>query len=155
MKEEILPPLLEEDKMLAGLAYPLWFLTAWMTLLSDKKEEPFLRFNCIQAIVFGIISFVGFVVFVLIFSFLFRVIPFLANFGLGTLYALLFVFFSIVFMALVALNLFYAYRASQGTFFYIPFIGGIVDRFYYGPGEREDVVEIEEVDINEDISTWK
>ena len=154
MREEILPPILEEDKMLAGLAYPLWFLTAWMTLLSGKREEPFLRFHCIQALVYGILVTVGFIVFILVTAFVFRLIPFFATFGFGILYALLFVLYSLMFMAIIALTLFYAYRAGQGTFFHIPLIGGIVDRIFYGPQESESILDIEE-EVEGDISSWK
>ncbi|MCL5037774.1 MAG: DUF4870 domain-containing protein [Chloroflexi bacterium] len=155
MKEELLPPLLEEDRMLAGLAYPFWFLTAWMTLLSEKREEPFLRFNCIQAIVFGISSTIGFILFVIISTFLFRIIPFLASFGFGTLMALLYLALGILFMALIALMMFYAYRASQGVFFHVPFISRIVDRLFYGPEEKEQGQEFDEIDMDVDISEWK
>ncbi len=72
---KLLPPLEPQDSMIAAMAYPFWPLMGPYILLSDKKNEPFVRFHAMQGIAVGAIV-TAFALFALIISaFLFRSAP--------------------------------------------------------------------------------
>ncbi|MFH1453112.1 MAG: hypothetical protein ABIH00_03930, partial [Armatimonadota bacterium] len=51
---EILPPINEEDKFIAALSYPFWFVVSWLILITDKKKEPFLFCHAYQSLFLGL-----------------------------------------------------------------------------------------------------
>jgi uncharacterized membrane protein len=55
-EDEVLPPLSSEDKMLSGVCYPFWMAVPWFVLFSPKREDPFLTFHAIQALVLGLLG---------------------------------------------------------------------------------------------------
>jgi hypothetical protein len=72
---EILPPVTEEDKMLSGLVYPAWFVAPFFVLASPKREDPFLHFHALQALLFGALSCVAGFVLMLALWVTMRIIP--------------------------------------------------------------------------------
>jgi len=136
--EEILPPLKDEDKMISGMCYPLWFVIPAMVLLSNKKNEPFLKFNALQALFLGLISSIGYVLVSFVVFFILRFIP-AANPILGTFVFTCIVLMSIVFLALVILLFYYANQALRGEFFQVPYLGKWIERFFPEYNDDQDL----------------
>lgn len=134
-REEILPPLTEDEKMWSGLCYPFWFVFSPWTLKTDKKKELFVYFHALQGLYYGIFTgIVTFVFFIFIFiSFflpqiqipkdpyedvsMFRVM------GCGTLAVIFSIFFIFFILVVVFLTLYFGWKAASGKIFKIPFIG--------------------------------
>lgn len=133
---EILPPLEEEDKMLAALAYPFWFVVSWMILLSGKKKDPFVKFHALQALFHGIISTLAIVLLIAAFYLVFLILPGLGNLAMGIFFLVAFMVVSLLALALLLLVFFFAYRASEGKYFKIPVLGNFIERTYM-PKDRE------------------
>jgi uncharacterized membrane protein len=51
--EQLIPPLTEDEKMIAGSCYLLWPVVSPWVLLSQKKDNPFLLFHALQSIYLG------------------------------------------------------------------------------------------------------
>lgn len=120
---EILPPLSEEDRMLAGLGYPFWPVVPPLVLLSARREEPFVHFHALQALGLGVVSSGGGLVLALFTWLVLKVLPgnsptFSGVVGLGVF---AFGFFSVLFYFVFLF--FTAWRASAGRFLRLPFLG--------------------------------
>jgi uncharacterized membrane protein len=49
-----------EDRLFAGLSYPFWFVCFPIFLISEKRQaNPFLRFHAYQAVVLGLMFWLG------------------------------------------------------------------------------------------------
>ncbi len=136
--EEILPPLQEEDKIIAGLCYPLWFLISWMVLISGKKNEPFVKFHAIQSLFLGGITTVGTLVLLFLLYLFFRIAPSSSLLGMGLFVIIVIIGVSVLFLAITALIFYYAFKALNGEFFQIIFIGKLTERFFPEYQERVD-----------------
>ncbi len=134
-EEEILPPLSEEDKMIAGLCYPLWFGFSPYVLNSKKRQELYLYFHALQGLYYGIVTSVGlFISFILIYLIVFyRRVGNLVNpqgdfskqLSCGVVAIIIFALFlfGLVFVAFFTLWL--GWKASSGSMFRLPIIGKI------------------------------
>ena len=134
-REEILPPLSEDDKMLSGLCYPLWFLACPYVLLTEKKKELFLYFHALQGLIYGAgtTTFTFFSVLFVYMVFFFRNPKQVVNpdakfetemaFSTVSVFILLGIFFLVVLLLL--LTLYFGWKASTGKVFRFPVIGGL------------------------------
>lgn len=109
--------------MLAGLPYVVWPIGSLFILGSRKKEDPFLHYHAVQALLSGAVM-AAFVLGLILFYFLaFRVAPGTASyggglFGLGVLLSGLGVGFAVLLTAV-----FLGWRATEGEMLRIPFLG--------------------------------
>lgn len=133
--EEILPPLSEDDKMLAGLCYPFWFLFSPYVLYSEKKKELFLYFHSLQGLYYGALS-TGFMLITFLFIYLvffYRKVQNLASpsgqfdnqLTCGTLSIVALSVFFLVLVSYIFFLLWLGYKASTGIIFKLPVIGSI------------------------------
>jgi len=148
--EEILPPLKDEDLMIAGMCYPLWFVIPFMVLFSGKKNEPYLKFNALQSLFLGLVSSVGYLLLLFVVFFVIRFIP-AANPILGTFILLCIIALTIVFLALIILLFYYASRALKGEFFEVPYLGSWLERFFPEYQEKTDSWPPDATDQEESI----
>ncbi|MEW6284342.1 MAG: hypothetical protein AB1758_37350, partial [Candidatus Eremiobacterota bacterium] len=136
----ILPPVQEDDRMLAGLCYPFWFFVGPLVLFSSRRREPFLQFHARQGLYSGAASILGTLLVTLIVWLLFQILspgvpdpgtiakagP-AGTGGRGTVAGFLGVFlFGAAWLGLLfgfCLFLFLGYRASAGEFMMLPWIG--------------------------------
>lgn len=128
LKPEILPPLNEDDKMLAALGYLLWFIVPPVILFSEKKKEPFLHFHSVQALIFGGGITVIFGIILLIFVGISRLFASGGSLVMGTVFVISFLILSLIFVILAGLFIYYSYKCLQGEVFLIPFAGEITRR---------------------------
>ncbi len=118
---KILPPVQEDNKMLAGLAYPFWFVVVPFALFSSRREEPFVQFHARQALGLGVGSLVAsFAGSFLVWAFM-QVLPAGSFSGLAGVLA--FAGLWLVFLFLFFLFFFLGYRASTGEFLMLPVLG--------------------------------
>ena len=123
----ILPPISEDDKMLAGFPYVVWPIGSLFILASRKKEDPFLYYHAVQALLVG--ALLGFFSFLLIaFLFIcFRFMPGSSSY-IPTFFSLGFLFaggFAVLAVLLTAI--FLGWRATEGEMLRIPFIGDFAE----------------------------
>ncbi len=133
--DEILPPLSEDDRMLSGLCYPLWFLACPYVLLTNKKNELFLYFHALQGLFYGagvtVISF--FSVLFVYFAFFFRTTNNLINpdarfdtqMTLSTLSVLMLSLILFLVVLALFLTMYFGWKASVGKIFRLPVIGSL------------------------------
>lgn len=93
----------ENDRLMAALAYFLWFIGSAIILLSaDMKERPYLRYHAIQALgLSAVLAVASFILIVL--SFVFCCI-------------------GVLLLVPLAITLYYTYQAYQGEYFKVPVI---------------------------------
>lgn len=125
---KVLPPITDDDKMLAGLPYVVWPIGSGFILLSRKKEDPFLCYHAVQALLSGALMAVA-ILAVVFFLFLgFRVLPGSASYApavisLGTLVggggAVVVVFLTALFLG---------WRATEGEMLRLPFLGDFAEQ---------------------------
>jgi len=107
-----------ENRLLAALGYPIW-VVALIVLLTDLKQNPFMRLHAVQALGYTIAWVVVAIGLGILTS-----LP-----GLWTLGFLV----PLGYLAWFVLALFYAYRAYQGETFRIPVVSDVTAR-YTGSG---------------------
>ena len=119
----ILPPYHEDDRMLSGLAYPLWPFICPIILLGEKKKEPFVHFHAIQALAVGVLSLAGAIVISIVTFLLLWLLPssFVTFSGFVGLTVFLVVTFAFFFW--FAVIIYIAWQASSGNFLRLPFLG--------------------------------
>jgi uncharacterized membrane protein len=118
---KILPPIREDDKMLAGLTYPFWFLVVPFVMFSSRREEPFVQFHARQSLWLGAASLLGTVLGAFLCWAFMAVMPSGAASGLMGLAAIAGLW--VVFLFLFFLFFFMGDRASTGEFMKLPFVG--------------------------------
>ncbi len=109
--------------MLSGLCYPFWPLVPPMVLLGARREEPFVHFHALQALALGFLSTGGCLLLAGFVWLTLKVLPggsptFSGIVGLGVFSA---GFFVLVFY--VSFLLYTAWRAGDGRFLRLPFVG--------------------------------
>lgn len=113
--------------MLAGLPYLLWPIGSVFILASRKKEDPFLYYHAVQALIWGCSVLICTLVSLVVLAITFRLAPssggyFSGFFGVGILLAAGFmgmmVFFSAIFLG---------WRATEGEMLKIPFMGDFAE----------------------------
>lgn len=138
---KILPPLQEEDNMIAALSYPFWFVVSWLVLLSHKKEEPFVKFHAIQSLLFGIfISFASLLLIAVLWG-VFQLVPSIGKMlsgevwkgymWKGLFFIIILTIFYFIFIVGCVIVYYYAYRAYKGDYFKIPIIGNMIENRYF------------------------
>lgn len=114
--------------MLAGLPYVVWPIGSFFILASRKKEEPFLCYHAIQALLSGAIMCL-LVLGVTVLLFLgFRVLPGSASYApavisLGTLGV-----GAVTLVSLFLSALFLGWRATEGEMLRLPFLGDFAEQ---------------------------
>lgn len=119
----ILPPYQENDRMLSGLAYPLWPFFCPLILLGFRREEPFVHFHALQALALGVLS-LGAALLLFLASFLFLwLLPssFITFSGVAGL--TLFITLGFVLFFWLSFIIYLAWQASSGQFLRLPFVG--------------------------------
>lgn len=109
----------DENKLLAALGYPIGII-ALVVLLTDMKQNKFMRYHAVQAlgfIVAGLILLIGLGI---VFSIIIAVAPFLFPLAFLT---------PLVSLAWLVLSFFYAYRAYQGKMFAIPIVSTYTKKY--------------------------
>jgi uncharacterized membrane protein len=134
-KNEVLPPLGEDDKMLAGLCYPLWPFAGPWALFTHRRKELFVYFHALQGIYLGaattVISFFSLLFVYLIFFFrnpkniIDPKVKFDGQVTCGTASVIVLMFLLLALMFVLFYNLWLGWKASQGKIFRLPLIGDI------------------------------
>ncbi len=112
-----------ENRLLAALGYPLW-IVALIVVLTEMKQDPFMRYHGWQALFWGIAWFVlwvGLSVIGTILSF----VPIL-----GFLFQ--FLAWTVLFIAWAVLSLVYAVRTYRGERFEIPVVTDFARKYMLG-----------------------
>jgi len=108
----------KDSNLMAALGYIIGLLA--IVLFFIKKEDKFVRFHALQAVLFSLAFFVIIVVVVII-SVVAAFVP-----GVGQVIGCVFTIIELVLLlAYVAADLYAAYMAYQGTWWELPVIGGI------------------------------
>ncbi len=139
---KILPPLEDDDTMIAALCYPFWYIASWMVFLSKKKDEPFVKFHAIQSLYFGLALLLINLLLTLIVFGISRCVPSAAGIirqdvvWKGYMWKGLFLLgVFLVYLFLVVLGMivvfYYAYKTYRGVYFKIPFIGQRIEDRYF------------------------
>jgi uncharacterized membrane protein len=137
--EQIIPPLSDDDKMVAGMCYPAWFAASPWVLLSDRKNEPFLYFHALQSVFLGaattILSIISLLLMYLLFfhgslKSLSNQTPDLQRqMGCGLVSIMVFTVFLLVVMGIFFFQLWLGGKASSGSLFKLPLIGQLSYEF--------------------------
>ena len=108
----------DNDKLLAALSYPIWLVAVFVLISENNKTRPFQRYHAVQALGFAVAAFCLYVVVGCLY-FIVTVIATAVADALGTLVACLAV---PIWLAPLAVALWFAYRAYQGEKFEIPYL---------------------------------
>lgn len=109
--------------MLAGLPYVVWPIGSLFILASRKKEDPFLHYHAVQALLAGGAMALGVLIVILVMIVGFRVMPGSASYipaflGFGTI-----VVSGSVALAILLTAVFLGWRATEGEMLKIPILG--------------------------------
>jgi uncharacterized membrane protein len=111
----------DNDKLIAALSYPIWFI-ALVPLLTEGKNRPFQKYHAVQSLVFNIALWIIIGLLVCILSVVMGTVTFFLA-GLGAICG-----FCPLLLWLI--TFYYAYQAYQGQYFEIP----VVTNFIVGQG---------------------
>ena len=120
---KVLPPLTNEDQMLAGLSYPLWPITPVFILKSKKREDPFLVYHAYHGLAWGAASTVALIAVFLFLMLAFRIMPGSSTFLPGFVGITLFLTGWVSLFLVMLYSLFLGWRASAGELIQLPYIG--------------------------------
>ena len=126
--EEIASPLDADDYMWASASYVFWPVLSAPLLLTHKRSVPFVRFHCIQSLIFGFSTLVAFVLFTVVLVTFFRHAASPQATWHGLFFVGLFALWLFSLFGLFVSTLFCAYRAGRGDVFKIPIVGGFAER---------------------------
>lgn len=113
--------------MLAGLPYVVWPIGSIFILVSRKKDDPFLHYHAVQALLAGALLCVGTVLLILGLVISFRVMPgsstyFPAFLGMGTVFV-----GGALALSIVLAAIFLGWRATEGEMLRIPYLGDFAE----------------------------
>ena len=113
--------------MLAGLPYVVWPIGSLFILVSRKKDDPFLHYHAVQALLAGGLMGVGTLLLILALVISFRVMPgsstyFPAFLGMGTVLV-----GSALALTIVLAAIFLGWRATEGEMLRIPYLGDFAE----------------------------
>ncbi len=108
-------PTSNENRLVAALGYPIW-IVALIVLLTDMKQNRFMRIHAVQALGYTVAWVVVYVALTIL-----TAIP---GLGLGLLFL-----WPLLYLAWIILALFYAYRTYQGQTFEIPVVSQFTARY--------------------------
>lgn len=109
--------------MLAGLPYVIWPIGSAFILASRKKEDPFLHYHAVQALLAGGILTAGIIVLLLGLSIFFRIMPGAASYFPAFLSLTFLLLGGGAVLAIVLTAIFLGWRATEGEMTRLPFIG--------------------------------
>jgi uncharacterized membrane protein len=139
---KILPPMEEGDTMIAALGYPFWYIVSPIILLTKKRDEPFMKYHALQALIFGAALLVFQIIVFLIMLAIFSCVPSLKGIirdgyvwkgymEKGCFFLAVFIVVIFVYLILMSIVFYFAYRAFRGDHFRIPFIGAMLEKKYF------------------------
>ncbi len=120
---KVLPPLTNEDQMLAGLSYPLWPIAPVFILKSKKREDPFLVYHAYHGLAWGAASTVALIGVFLFLMIAFRIMPGSSTLLPGFVGITLFLTGWVCLFLVMLYSLFLGWRASAGELIQLPYIG--------------------------------
>lgn len=124
-----------DGNIAAALGYPIGVIAIINIVM--EKENKFVRFHAIQAILFFVLWFVSFIV-LFILSILFTIIGGVLAQALGSsvggliIWLISFILWLVVPLLFFALLIFAAVKAYQGQLYKLPLIGNLADKFANG-----------------------
>ena len=119
----ILPPYQEDDRMLSGLAYPLWPFICPIVLMGEKKHEPFVHFHALQALALGVLSLAAAIVVSIVTFLLLWLLPSSFVTFSGFVGLTIFLVLTFAFLFWFSVIIYIAWQASSGNFLRLPFLG--------------------------------
>ena len=125
---KFLPPLAEEDKMLAGVCYPAWLVVPAFVLLTPKKNDPYVCFHAVQAVMLGVYSSLAQLFLLLAVWIFFQIVPKSGTTLSGVVGVAMFSSGLLVSLVLFLLAFFMGWRAALGHYLKLPGIGGWSER---------------------------
>lgn len=128
---EILPPLNEEDKFIAALSYPFWFVASWLVLITEKKREPFLFCHAFMSLFLGLAFTVANIIILIIAAVFFALTAPLANIFTSVILLFVVLALMIIILAEFGIVFYLAYMASLGKIVKLPYISGYVEKMYF------------------------
>lgn len=127
---EILPPFNEEDKFIAALCYPFWFVASPLVLLTEKKKEPFLFCHAFLSLLLGLFfTAAAVVMFIVAAIFLWITSP-LANLATSIVLLVIMLLLIIFILAEFGIIFYLAYIASLGKIVKVPYFTSYVEKLY-------------------------
>ncbi len=105
----------QENRLIAALGYPIWII-ALVVLLTNLKDNRFMRVHALQALGFTIAWVIIYIALSIITS-----IPFL---GLALIFL-----WPILWLVWLILALYYAYRTYQGEVFSVPIVSDFTSKY--------------------------
>lgn len=124
---KVLPPISDDEKMLAGLPYVVWPVGSAFILLSRKREEPFLHYHAVQALAAGGVLAVALLALMLGLFLTFRVMPGSAQYGGAVLGMTVMLGGGTLLMGVLLTALFLGWRATEGEMLRLPIIGDFAE----------------------------
>ncbi len=116
----------EDERMLAGLCYPLWFVMTWFLLFSTR---PFLKYHAFQSLLAGLSTAVVYALMWAMFVFSPRPDANTSNLTTyGLTMALWFTLLLVIGVVLFTVYMVWAYKAWMGRLFRIPLLGPLAER---------------------------
>ncbi len=112
--------LTSNDKLLAALSYPVPVLISLIILFTEGKDRPFQRYHAVQSLGYTVAWIIIFVVFFVCISVLTAVTA-----GVGFLATCV---IPILWIAWIAIAIYYALQAYNGKYFEIP----VITKFMHG-----------------------
>ncbi len=139
---KILPPMEEGDTMIAALGYPFWYIVSPIILLTRKRDEPFMKYHALQALIFGAALVVVQIILFLIMTGIFSCVPSLKGIirdgyvwkgymEKGCFFLSVFVIVILVYLVMMSFVLYFAFKAFRGDHFRIPFIGAMLEKKHF------------------------
>ncbi|MGV8124093.1 MAG: DUF4870 domain-containing protein [Candidatus Xenobiia bacterium LiM19] len=139
---KILPPMEEGDTMIAALGYPFWYIVSPLILFTRKREEPFMKYHALQALIFGAALVVAQIILFLIMIGIFSCVPSLKGIirdgyvwkgymEKGCFFLSVFVIVILIYCVMLSIVFYFAYKAFRGDHFRIPFIGVMLEKKYF------------------------
>ena len=109
---------LSEDasKILAALSYPIW-LVALVTVLIAKPKDKYAKYHAYQGLFWGIAMIIVYIALSIVFS----ILAFIPYLGVVTS-----VLMSLLGLAILGVEIYFAVLAYQGKTFKIPVINGLI-----------------------------
>jgi uncharacterized membrane protein len=124
---KVLPPISDDDKMLAGLPYVVWPIGSLFILISRKKEDPFLHYHAVQALLAGGVLGALLMILTLGLFLVFRIMPSSAHY-LSAMFGMAVMLGGGALLLGVLLSaLFLGWRATEGEMLRLPLIGDFAE----------------------------
>ncbi len=116
------PVAVEDEKVIAAVAYIFTWLTGLIILLTAKRDQRYARWNAVQAIALGFASFA-----VAVGAIIFSTMTVLLAGDIGSIVVSL--LNALVWLGLIALIVVSAIKAYQGTPLRLPLLAGFADKY--------------------------